>query len=72
MPLPAHAPWVRALPDACLRLRQWPIAQARDAIIHYRKEHDITTPIVCAGPQAPPPFQVAHLLSFWKKDAVTG
>ena len=50
----------------------WPIAQARQAVFHYRAEKGITTPIVCAGPTLPPPFQVAHLLSFWRKDAATG
>lgn len=50
----------------------WPISQARQAVFHFRREHGITTPIICAGPTAPPPFQVIHLLAFWKKDAHTG
>jgi len=50
----------------------WPIAQARQAVFHYRQQHGITTPIVCAGPALEPPFHVAHLLSYWKKDATTG
>ena len=50
----------------------WPISQARQAVFRFRREHGITTPIICAGPTAPPPFQVIHLLAFWKKDASTG
>jgi len=50
----------------------WPISQARQAVFRFRREHGITTPIICAGPTAPPPFQVIHLLAFWKKDAHTG
>lgn len=46
--------------------------QARQAVFHYRQQHGITTPIVCAGPTSGPPFHVAHLLSYWKKDATTG
>lgn len=50
-------------------LDDWKIWQAQQAALHYRKVHNITSPIFASQRKWAPPLQTIDCMAFWRKDA---
>lgn len=50
----------------------WKIIQSQQAILLFRQEQNITSPIFSSRREFAPPMQTIDCMAFWRKDAVTG
>ena len=50
----------------------WKIIQSQQAILLFRQEHNITSPIFASRREFAPPMQSIDCMAFWRKDPVTG
>ena len=48
------------------------LAQARAAIVAFRREKGITSPVWGSARDLEPPFQTLDRMAFWRKSAITG
>jgi len=50
----------------------WKFSQSRAAILTYRRNMNITSPMWSSNKRGSPPFHTIDPMAFWRKSALTG